>query len=361
MSVEGKVLLGDEELASTLWFGGRYGEVRVEVESDDEGRFEVVLPRDGDWKVDVFSEQPLVSSHGIEVLVPRPRGSGKSEVLIQLPDTIIHGIVVDEEHIPASEVPITLLGPHQHAFVQSDSSGRFEIRGQEPGTYTVDAKAGDKAAEPVTVTVMEGFVPPPIRLVLRQRRRVFGKVVSAAGPVARALILGLPITTQAGMASVAAPQVYTRVDGSFELDVPGSSTSVRLLVLARGYALHLSMVSTSASEPVLLSLTREAGVLKIPQSVPSTDGERRFSVVQIGAQPIDALILIEWARMNESVAADNGEISIPAMPPGHYGYCEVGMAEGMLMLGGLARPAAGACLEGYLAPGGELVFAPPRE
>lgn len=57
MEILGRVTLGDDPLAATLWFGGRSGVRRIRFDSDEKGRFDGWLPEEGTWPVDLVSEE----------------------------------------------------------------------------------------------------------------------------------------------------------------------------------------------------------------------------------------------------------------------------------------------------------------
>jgi hypothetical protein len=56
------VKLGKDPLTATLWFGGRYGNSAVKMESGRDGKFHGILPHDGSWIVDVTSTDPNFST-----------------------------------------------------------------------------------------------------------------------------------------------------------------------------------------------------------------------------------------------------------------------------------------------------------
>lgn len=58
VEVRGHVTLGDEPLVAELWFGGIHGFESLAVESDDEGAFKRLLPRAGEWVIEVLAEKP---------------------------------------------------------------------------------------------------------------------------------------------------------------------------------------------------------------------------------------------------------------------------------------------------------------
>ncbi len=58
--VRGRLTLGDKSLEGVLVFGGVRGKVAIKVWTDDHGRFECTLPREGTWNVTVGSLDPTL-------------------------------------------------------------------------------------------------------------------------------------------------------------------------------------------------------------------------------------------------------------------------------------------------------------
>ena len=81
------------------------------MESDDEGRFHGILPREGPWKIEVQAAEPAFSTSArAEVDAGR---SGKATLDIRLPDTRIFGRVVDEQGKPVARADVIPAGfPH---------------------------------------------------------------------------------------------------------------------------------------------------------------------------------------------------------------------------------------------------------
>lgn len=364
--VQGEVRIGDEPFAAKLWFGGRSGGVHVAADADSEGQFTLVLPRSGRWVVDIQGIDRNVDVAKWNVTVEPTRENHPAEVVITLPDTVIHGDVRDDSMQPVAGARVTLVPLNRSVgplAVESDILGDFEIQGQPPGTYMVQATDGGKSSEPLEVILEEDMVPPRLELILAERRRLAGKVISASGPVAGASILGFPINLQGGLGATQTPQARSGMDGSFHLDVPGDTTQVRLVVMALGYALHVSSAQvTEEQDPFLVVLDQAAGRLQIPTPRVAADeqGTPKVPLLMINGQPFDASLLPRWAQAHDAAASTEETLAVDAMPPGAYAYCQLAPEEALLVFSGAAIPAADACSEGHLAAGGVLALTGPR-
>src|SRR6185436_4006934 len=121
VTLEGTLRLGQEPLAASLWFGGRSGAIRVRLESDEEGRFHGILPREGDWSLDVESSQPRLRTRArIDVLANR---AGKATADIVLPDTRVFGTVVDTKGKPVPRADVLVMTERLEFLDTADALG----------------------------------------------------------------------------------------------------------------------------------------------------------------------------------------------------------------------------------------------
>jgi hypothetical protein len=199
-------------------------------------------------------------------------------------------------------------------------------------------------------------------LVLVEPRRISGKVVSRSGPVPGAFVLGLPVKADGTMAGMAAPQGRSELDGSFELELPPQTVRVRLIVTIPGHPLAVTLVQTAAAEmpPIVVTLGDEQGSLELPSPRPqgTAGADGTVGIVLVDGQPLDLALLVMWAQANGAPVGGT-QLTVAAMPPGSYAYCDVGVAEWMLVLTGAALPTKQACSEGYLSAGSKLALARP--
>jgi hypothetical protein len=107
LTLHGTLKLGKEPLAARLWFGGRFGGLSVELESDSDGKFHGVLPKDGWWPIDVESSSPpfkLRTKAKVQAL-----DHERASVDIVLPATHLFGrVVMDDTGRPAGHADVSL-------------------------------------------------------------------------------------------------------------------------------------------------------------------------------------------------------------------------------------------------------------
>lgn len=195
VAVRGRVRLGKKPLAARLVFGGKYGAVRIETSSNDEGEFSLLLPKPGNWRAYVSATEPPVEREIRKVEVSRGLDQREAEVELALSDTVVRGAVVDERGRSMADAIVTLK-PRQPTYepqsqVRTSSDGKFEIRGLPVGSALIAADASaDLAADPQEIQLTEGQDSPPLTLVVRERLRVAGFVSSSVGAVAGASVKG---------------------------------------------------------------------------------------------------------------------------------------------------------------------------
>ena len=363
VAVEGEVTFDDEPLEATIWFGGRHGEERVQVPSNEQGELFAVLPHDGTWTVDVQAEEPRVRSRGLEVDVERRDDGEPSEVHIEVPSTLLAGRVVDQAGRPPS-LPNRIFLLRIDGARGSDGwlagpDGRFEIRGVRAGSYMVSAETEQASSEAVRVEL--GEVPaPPLVLTLGSRTHLTGRVTSATGPVPGAQVRALPFAQPGTVPGGTIETALTTVDGTFDLTIPTETRSVLMTVDAPGYA--IAIVRTNDLEDLEITLGHEAGTLHLEGLlglfVPGE--EHRVGLVLVDGQPLGLNELSEWANEGgRTPLAERTTLTVPRMPPGTYTLCALAFDEAVLVVTGAAYPSGNACTQGFLPAGGELTLQAP--
>lgn len=359
---DGKVEIRDEPFAADLWFGGRHGEERVQAQADEDGRFSVVLPHDGQWKVDVKGLKRRVDARGLEVTVKPTRNSRRAEIVISLPSTLIRGFVRDASMRPVEGATVTLVpldGSGRVNTIITDVLGVFEVEGAPEGTFSIEATAGVKASERKELMVSEDLTPPELELILRDRRQLTGRVTSWSGPVAGAWVLAIPMTAGGGLAAMATPQARTDADGAFRVDLPPDAARLRFVVTMPGYTLAMKTVQLSdGMTSTGIALDQVGGRVELERS--QFDAAGLLPIVMIDGQPTDVPLLEMWSRAHANSGSSPQLLVVDAMPPGEYQYCFLKSDEAMLVFAGAAYPSATACNSGSLAANSTLRLSQPR-
>jgi len=355
--VEGRVLLGEDPLEATLWFGGRHGARTFKMESDAEGSFTGVLPEGREWQVDVVAEKPPLKRTRL-VEVEAPEGGGSAEVEIVFPNTVLEGEVVTADGSPAPGATVLLLESHlapkavAMTSTRVDEDGRFTFHGlEEEAAYVLGAQR--QAIGPVEtsarheIRISKGAAPPFVTLELVPKVELRGQVIGSYGKVPGVLILAQPwvVDRPAGMLT---PRGQTDVEGRFRLSVPQKTERVTLTIVAPGYAFQmLEIPFRGESAELTIPVSQNWGTLVLR----AEDGEvpgTWWRDVLIRQNGIDAntLQLREWARRYGGSHQAAGELAIPRLADGNYEVCLNRVDDD----GRLGRD----CQSGYLGIGGEL-------
>lgn len=368
VEVEGEVTLGDEPVSAVVWFGGRFGAVRIPASADADGRFTVTLPeQEGAWRVEVFNREQRVHAVLPEVEVRKAPGQPVARVELQLPDTRVRGLVVDESGRPVGGAQVSASHAGGLAQDESGDDGRFELRGLAPGEWKLEATAstagGDLHAEVVRLLLAEDQPVDDVRLVLRPRLQLTGQVVGPSGQ-------GLPGVQVVGvldqsqrLLEVFLPEATTDVTGTFTLKLPTGAEGVRLHVLAPGFALRQLRLDARSREPLIVPVHQVGGTVAITyaggEEIPAPLKQLATSLFREFEVP--PTVLQEWARLHR-VPADADRYVVPMLEPGPYVVCYD--VYGLVYRSGrLPEELAGRCTRGELTPGGrlELRLAVPKD
>lgn len=341
--VRGSVTVGDDPIKARVVFGGQ-AKPRLAFESDEEGRFEGLLPREGPWAVDLrFGADGKVRQTLPEVNVEIADGKTYAEVNIRVPDTRIMGRV-EEAGQPVPEALVLVKRREGDpngggsASLRTDEEGRFEAYGLEPGGLALRALRDASLSSWILVDLQEDQPLEDLVLQLERQRTVVGSVVYRGGGVPGVLVAAratgegfLPWTAEG----------TTAVDGGFSLEVPADTDFVDLLVLPPGFGITMERVDLRASGEsprVMIPVTTQTGTLRM-----STRPPLATAVLVQGPARVD----VTWLRKVLLRSGQAGWDQGLAWTPGLYRLClEPGPPE--------------ACGQGQLVPGGDLfLLAPP--
>jgi hypothetical protein len=139
--------------------------------------------------------------------------------------------------------------------------------------------------------------------------------------------------------------------------LPAVATDLQLIVLATGYALSAQRFQPIPRDPLAIQLSPLGGTLEIAPvdgADPDDPGGQKLGLL-LNEVFLDSSLLDRWASMNGATNRDPGRLSVPAMPPGGYSVCWVGLAELLATVdrGRWERP-KDSCAEGVLSGGGRL-------
>lgn len=320
VSVQGKVALGSESLASTLWFGGEHGSVSVRLETDEEGEFEGTLPRDGAWRVQVRAQNPPVSTHVKAAVKANDRGEASLDIV--LPDTLVFGKVVDEGGRAVSKAQVHLSSVVSGTSLEAGADGTFELRAFPEGKVVLSARSsspeGPQVSDETILEAMDSRPVGPVHLVLRKMKVFSGRIRSLHGPVAGAMVAVWPLQPSMGITE----SVRTGLDGRFSVNIPGKADRVAVVVSPPGGALKAFDVPV-IPDPVVLQVTDEGGDLEVllPFS-PEEAAEKGlvFAVLQNGVM-LSPSVLYRWAAGHGADFRTTAGLQVPRLAPGSYEVC----------------------------------------
>jgi hypothetical protein len=218
----------------------------------------------------------------------------------------------------------------------------------------IGPRGEQRTSESVAVELADRQPSPPVTLVLSDTRELVVRVRGDGGaPVVGADVMLLADVTRA-------PQGVTDQTGAVELRIPRGTVRYAAVIRALGFALRsFEVIVGDEPEPTAeLSLDHLAGalVIEVPEDLAKPGGGGRLQpwLWQNGARA-DLPILVAWAWMH-GVPAPPGstQFRIPEMGAGQYRGCLVPI--GAPSQEGGSPPPAIDCVEGFLAPGGELTL-----
>lgn len=310
-TVRGRVRLGDKPLATTLTFGGEYGSQLVETRSGDDGLFEVELPRASqtEWDVAIAATAPLVKR------TLRNVSTAPEIVAIDLPDTVVSGVVVDDQGKPAPGILVNVLVSDEPVVQQrSQRDGSFVLHGLGPGTYSMTGSGYLVESEPVDVTVPPDGMAEDVKLVVRANRILKGRVISTAGGVPGASVTAIP--TDVNVMFLMPPRVDER--GEFEALLAPGSREVDVFAAAPGFAFRAFHAGVPPGRDLTVLVDQEGGSL----TAHWPDSELRPFLFHAGAFFEADRLVRDW---NARLAP--GELSVTDIESGMYTLCMLTLDE----------------------------------
>lgn len=242
VSIAGTVRLGASPLRSKLFFGGRNGAVRIELNSDDDGRFRGALPtgaRFADWQV--------------------------FEQIVQ---------------------------------ARTDSAGYYDVTGL-PAGRAIAIFRGRGISSAQTPLALREDRPTEYNLIARPFVPLRGRVLDTEGqPVAGAEVFPFPRHwTKLWMPP---PPASTRPDGAFEVGVPFDSRGVLVCVRAPGYA--MAWRNAALGDTPEVTIDRYGGTLVVDypriRSVDFYKSKGAYLVFGTYTELLENSLLQRWSHAN---------------------------------------------------------------
>ncbi len=352
--VEGTVGIGDEPLAAELWFGGASGAVRSRLESNGDGEFVGLLPRSGEWFVEIKSPEAAIHRK-LRVTV------GSSPLEIVLPANEFIGKVVDSDGKAVQGAQVTGV-PIDHFELPlettSDSKGRFRFAAVESGRIRLTAKHDGRVSTVVEyVVISEGSGENGPVLVLRNRETIEGRVVGPAGPVFGCILTLWPTGSDISLSG----GDTTDQDGRFEVRIPadptGGERQLDFILLPPGHVFRSGRVRSRAGEDLVFDVTGRGGELVLDLGDLSA-GETLPMVVHNDVM-INLPTLFKWLHIvGKRIDPADQVFRLPAVAGGEWLLCGIKMDRLATAFGG--DPNQLPCDRGLLSPGGSLYLTMPR-
>jgi hypothetical protein len=367
--VAGRVLLSMQPVRGRLvFFNDEAGGQPVTLTSDEDGRFQGILPvasdaRETSWIVEAHSDQ-LSSSRRLEsVNVPLLAGGARAWLELDLPAIAVRGTVVSDDGQPQRGVEVTFEDARRaRTTTSTDDAGYFELPDLPPGKYTAVAESDEGVSEHAAVEVVDG-VEKELRLVLNPSARITFHVVSSQGPVTDAAVqVWIAPGTPRSL-------THTDQDGAFEVKLPPGTAEVGLTVGAPGYALKMTRMPVSttplptasegdvSADANTIKLDPSGGTLMLNLQPPSRSLDEAGTAYLVHNGAIeDAGTLAGWGT-DQAGASGDGQAVVEAIEPGAYALCLLADATELATLW-QSPPSPERCRKGSVERGRTLSLSP---
>lgn len=355
LRVLGRVRKAGEPLAAVIWLGGLHGSRKVRFESSEDGEFEGYLPGEGTWGVDIVSEPGALRLRLDPVEVRKADGFSHATVEIEVPDTRLHGDVVDEESRPLPGARVSVAGPGKRSsWATTDKDGRFEFSGLHPGAVSVEAGAEGRTSGWVNAEVKEGGAGPSLRLVARGRMTIQGQVFSSQGPVPGARIEAWPSLGEVGTVTIENTMTGSR--GEFSLSVPAGARALDLIVAAPRHAWRFLRIPVERGKLVDIPLSEVGGTLVLDfAGLSAAEIEAaRGGILIHGGSFLPVFQVERWIRTHGGERGAD-KLVLANVEAGDYWFC-VGNAGMQAVRNRQEPPPSARCAQGTLAPLRELAL-----
>jgi hypothetical protein len=350
------VVLGSDPVVATVYFGGREGMERIRAASNEDGEFELTLPRAGNWRVDVDVAEPPVRRRFRQVEVEEPKPGRIAEVELRLPDTRVFGSVrkADGAALGGRTIVYALHDTASESHQALLPDGTYEFRGLSEGVVRIHAMGseGGRLRRSAThlVTTTDGS-EQRVDLVLEDTKVLRGLVTADYGAVPGATITVLPDKDPVW----GVPKLAADAEGRFETWIPGDTSYVDITISAPGYTLGTARASVqrSGDSEALVRLDQAGGSLRIVGWTETAADGRSLLLFREGVLIAPGEVEL-WRHLNPD-AMEGSDYVIPALMEGTYHACIAsdGSAARRMTPGGRQLES---CSAGSLARFGELTL-----
>lgn len=206
-----------------------------------------------------------------------------------------------------------------------------------------------------SIIVADNGESPWLRLVVRSKQEVSGRVFSGAGAVPGARIEGFPDLGSAGVAT--GIEATSDPSGQFSFGLPAGVRAVHLQVLALGFAFRILKAPVDSRQSLELALDAQAGTLILERAEPGNGAPPPLPLLFHGGSFVPVESLRRWAQLQRASWTERGPLVVPGMEAGEYALCAGREAVGAAFAG--TEPPASSCSRGFLVPFGELLLKAP--
>lgn len=268
--ISGIVFLGEEPLQASITFGLK-SNLRIEMSSGSDGRFDGVLPSLGSWSARVISNEKGIK-RDMDVQVVRA-ASGVGEAEIRLDDFALRGILVEETGSLAEPPAFLHLFRRDPPILEQSrvEGGRFRVGGLSPGEYVVYAESQALKSDKVTAILEKGDEPRELRLVMKPKGKLLLRVVDPGGTPVPAV----PIAVGPARNKMPAGRnfIFTDASGRAEWGSVSAGEMDQCLALYGGERFASKLVSARVGEgEVTIELDTVGGTI-VTKSASANGGE----------------------------------------------------------------------------------------
>ena len=256
VAIRGTVRSGSAKLATHLTFVDDEG-ARVHADSDEDGEYELSLPHEGTWHVEVSSEKPRIRLFRLfKAEVKRSDDQEFVRVDVELPAGRVAGTVTDGEGKLVDAIVVVHRNGEMVAQTFAEG-GTFDVAGIREGPAQIDARTPNTQSELQPIDVTE---KTEVDLVIRKRVTMRGVVVSREGNAIAGAILRAVSSGFDGVVNT-----VTGTSGKFEMSIPSADRAITVIVLAPRHPIRIIQVPAgySLAEPVRVVAAPIGGRLRI--------------------------------------------------------------------------------------------------